>query len=189
MPSGDVQKSSPLLLRPISSNGLPVNLSGVININEDTSLAAKEYYVEALPGERLLIGRFIVHIFANGNIASGEYGNGAALTNGIKIIYRREGILFNVTNGLPIKINEDWGRYAFDAQPVVIGATTQYFQSRLTLTKFGSPWGVILNEGDRLGVRTNDNLSVGVSEQTIFAEGVHLGVQDERWFDILDPLP
>lgn len=175
-----------LLNRPMSSTGLP----GVAatNINGDGSTTPIQYYIEALEGEKLMVARVIVHIYAAGNIASGEYGDLSALANGIRVFYRREidgsFVDLDITDGLPIQKNEDWGRWCYDAKVNAIGVNTPYFQARWTLTRFGTPYGIVLNEGERLGVQINDDLT-GLNEQTIICQGIHLGIPNPAWTEIL----
>jgi hypothetical protein len=181
------------LLRPASDTGLQ---TGNFNMIGDYSTVNKEFYVEALAGERLAIRRAIVHIYVDGNdISPGTYGNIPELTNGIILFQEISGIIFNVLDGLPLKKQEDWGRISYDSIPVgPYGPTskTPFWQVRLTFTKFVDPtWGIILEEGDRLGLRISDDLSVGDSmlEHYIYFEGQHLGIPSAEWQNPIDPLP
>ena len=180
-----VKQNSLLLNRPMSDDGLS---TGSLNINANASLISpSDYYVEALADETLLVARAIINIVAATDIDAKEYGDiSGGLTNGIQVFYRLNGVDLNITNGLPIKINEDWGRWCYDSRPINIGPTnkTPVWQARWTLTKYGTPWGIVLNEGDRLGVRLRDNLST-ITEQTIVLEGVHLGIPNPNWTYIL----
>jgi len=180
--NGDVQQNSLLLNRPMSSNGLP---TGNLNINGVGSLGTPlDYYVEALAGERLLVARFAIHLVDGGTLDSGSYGNGIVITNGIQLFYRRSGVDLDITNGLPIKTNPDWGRWCYDTNRSSYGLGNETLDARWTLTKYGSKYGIILEEGDRLGIRLNDDLS-GLVEQTIIAEGVHLGTPSPSWTSLL----
>ena len=186
MPNGDVQQNSLLLNRPLSDTGLP---GGNLNINGDGSSTPIDYYVEALAGERLLVARAIIHILAATDIDAREYGDiGGGLANGIDLFIRRSGISIKVSNDLPIKINEDWGRWDFDSVPIKVGPTnkTPVWQSRWTFTRYGSPWGIVLEEGDRIGIRLNDNLGT-LTEQTVIIQGVHLGDPSPLWTTLLVP--
>ena len=185
MSSGSIEKDSLLVLRPASSNGLPTGTKNMIEAA--TPASPKDYFIEALSGERLAIARAIVHIYISGTtLSAGTYGNKTALTNGILLTYRKSGVLLNVTDGLPIKKQEDWGRIAYDARPVgpygAAGNQFPFWQVRLTFTRFGNPYGIVLEEGDRLGVRLQDDLSTGeISEHYIHFEGVHIGIPNPTW--------
>ena len=176
--TGDIQQNSLLFNRPMSSNGLP---TGDTNIKGVASLGAPlDYYIEALEGERLLVSRFMIHIVDGGVIDSGTYGNGIILTNGIQLFHRRSGIDFDITGGMPIKINPDWARLCYDTRRSSYGSGNETLNARWTLTKYGTKYGIILEEGDRLGIRLRDNLS-GLVEQTIIANGIHLGTPNPEW--------
>lgn len=174
-----------LLNRAFSDNGLS---SGSKIINGDGSSTPKRYYVEALNGEKLAVARLIIYINCGDNdVVAGGYGNLAELTNGIQIFYKKDGVSLDVTDGLPIKSHEDWGRWCFDAEPIGgYGAQnrTPYFRARWTLTKYGKSDGLVLNQGDQLGVIVNDNLSA-LHEQTIIAEGLHLAKQNPNWLKVI----
>jgi hypothetical protein len=170
--------------RPMSDTGLP---TGNINLKGNGSpVSPIDYYVEALSGERLSCARMIVHILAATDVDVGKYGDLAALTNGVLVFYKRNGVKYNWSNGLPIKVNEDWGRWCYDSNDVSIGPTgkTPFWQARWTFKKYGTPSGVVLETGDQIGLRVQDNLS-GLAEQTIIVEGYHLGVPSSTWDNIL----
>lgn len=180
-----IKQKSLLLNRPMTDDGFP---SGGMNLNANASLNSPvDYFVEALEGEILLVARAIINIVAATDIDAREYADiSGGLTNGLQVFYRLNNVDLNITNGLPIKINEDWGRWCFDSRPVNIGPTnkTPVWQARWTLTKYGSPHGITLFEGDRLGIRLRDDLS-SITEQTIVLEGVHLGIPNSAWTYLL----
>lgn len=182
------------LLRPASDNGLQ---TGNFNMIGDYSTVNKEFYVEALEGERLGVRRVIVHIYVDANtITAGTYGNVPELTNGIILFQKYKGILLNVLDGLPIVKQEDWGRLSYDSRPVgpygAAGNQFKFWQVRFSFDKFVDPkYGIILEEGEQLGVRLRDDLSAGgaMIEHYIYFEGVHLGVPSASWQNPLTPLP
>lgn len=184
-------QNSLLVNRPLSATGLPpvgsASASDILIMPNASLVSPVDYYVEALEGERLLIARVIVDIIANTDIDVLEYGDiGGGLTNGIQIFYRRSGITIDVSGKLSIKYNEHWGRQNYDSEPVLIGPTLKspVWKSRWTFTRYGNPYGIILEEGDRIGVRIRDDLS-SLLEHTIFAEGTHLGTPNPAWTTIL----
>lgn len=175
-----------LLNRPFSSTGEPGDTE--TNINGDGSTTPVDYYLEALEGEKLLVSRLMVHVVDGGSFDSGSYGNGITLSNGMQVFYRRniDGTLvdFDVTDGFPIKTNVDWGRWCFDLALSEFGSGNESLNARWTLTKYGTPYGIILNEGERLGIRVNDDMT-GLIEQSIIAEGLHLGTPNPAWTVLL----
>lgn len=167
-----------LLNRPMTTDGLPTgsnNLNGVGSI--ETPI---DYFIEAQPGERLAIARVLIHIVDSGTFDSGSYGNGIVLTNGIQVFYKRGSITVDVTDGLPIKTNVDWGRWCFDMRKSDFGQGNECLIAKWSLSAYGGRFGIILDPGDRVGVRIRDDLS-DLVEQTIIAEGVHHGIPSPAW--------
>ena len=157
-----------LLNRFASDTGLPTGEKSAVG---DYSVTPKDFYIEALEGERLSVARVIIHVVDSGSFDSGSYGNGITLTNGIQFIYERNGVQFNVSNGFPIKTNVDWGRYCYDVNISTYGAGNEALNARWTFSKYGNP--LILNKGDKLILRLSDDFS-GLVEHTFLFEGVHL---------------
>lgn len=188
--NGDIQQGSVLLNRPMSSTGLP---GGTLEQNVNGSVTPVDFYIKALAGERLLLARIIINIRSATNITVNKYGDINQLTNGIQVfLYKKSlsSVVIDITNGFPIKRNEDWGKWCFDSRPIPIGPTqnTQTWQARWTLTRYGNPYGIVLEEGDYVGVRIRDNLST-LTSHTILGEGVHLGSVNPAWINVLDPQP
>lgn len=190
------------LMRPASDNGLPLTLGGTFNMVGDYSTTEKDFYIEALENERLAVRRVLVHMYVSTqDITPGTYGNVPALTDGIqlyqKIFIEGSPVILAVLDGLPIKKQEDWGRISYDARPVgPYGPTskTPFWQVRLTFTKFVDPrWGIILEEGEQLGVRLSDDFTNGgtdpLLEHYAYFEGSHLGIPNPVWQTPSLPLP
>lgn len=182
------------LLRPASDTGLP---GGNLNMNGNYSVANKDFYIEALSGERLAVKRVIVHIHVDtADIKPNTYGNVPELTNGIILFQKYKGIILNVLDGLPLRKQEDWGRICFDAVPVgPYGpmSRTPFWQVRLSFDKFvDSKYGIILEEGEQLGLRLQDDLTYGgtdpILEHYAYFEGVHLGTPNPAWQNVIAPL-
>jgi hypothetical protein len=176
-----INNNALLLNRPMSTTGLP---SGSMNINGDGSTTPIDYYIEALQNERLLVARVMVHIVDGGSFDAGSYGNGITLDNGMDLFYKRDGIKYKITDSLPIKTNVDWGRWCYDIAVSEFGQGNEALNARWTLTKYGTPYGIILEEGDQLGIRVNDDMS-DLIEQTLILEGLHLGTPNSTWATIL----
>lgn len=184
------------LLRPASDNGLP---SGNFNMVGDYSTTNKEFYVEALPGERLSVRRAIIHLFVSATTITAEtYGNVPLLTNGILLFQEYKGIILNALDGLPIKKQEDWGRLCYDSRPVgpygAAGNQFKFWQARFSFDRFVDPtYGIILEEGERLGVRLRDDFTAAganpLLEHYIYFQGKHLGTPNPIWQNPISPLP
>ncbi|MCK5610913.1 hypothetical protein KAR91_54065 [Candidatus Pacearchaeota archaeon] len=83
------------------------------------------------PGEIFKITRLIPTVEDTGNLDSGGYGNGSALTNGIEVFVKRfvgeAGVttLWDVTDGIPIKTNAAWKTLCFDENLSTYGLGNQ----------------------------------------------------------------
>lgn len=126
------QSTALLLNRPLSDNGLATGNKSIIGVG--TLLAPIDYYIEALPGERLLIVRLMFHIVDSGKLNSGFYGNDITMTNGIQLFYKRGAFTFDITDGFPIKTNVDWGRWCYDSNVSSYGTGNEALNARRTLT-------------------------------------------------------
>ena len=177
-----------LLNRPFTDTGLS---TGNNNMAVDGSVTNIDFFVQALPTERLSVTAVNIHIEASGNVTAGSYGDIAGgLTNGIKLIFKRaeDNLVFDIGFNLVIQVNEDWGKFLFDATPVTYPVgQTNFYQAKWSLFTFNDPFGLILEEGDAVGVRIQDDLSSLVN-QTLLAQGVSFGGLNPSWVDILTPL-
>jgi hypothetical protein len=150
--------------------------------------AAEDFYIEPPSDEDYLITRLIVHI-ADGAINEDEYGGlGAALTNGVVIKAKLDGTTIDLTDGVPIKTNGDYGRLAYDVKRESWGATPsiESCHVRWSFFKFFSeaaapnptgnfPNGVMLqgHRNDQLIVTLNDSFA-GLVDHYFMAEGTKL---------------
>lgn len=177
------------MFRWLSATGLPpvgAPSAADIKITGVGSLASPiDYYVEALEGERFYVSRFIINIRSSGNVSAGKYGDLDELTNGLQIFYRKDGVLVDVLSKVTIKTNEDWGKIAYDDRPFIYpSGQTPFIQARLSLSKFVDKKGLLLDEGDRIGVRVRDSLS-GLNDHTVHCQGRHVGIQNPAWTVLL----
>ena len=186
------------MLRTATDDGLKTGNSNMVG---DYSSVNKEFFIEAQEGERLAVRRAIVHMYATSlDISPGTYCNVTALTNGIILFWDKiiseSHVILDVLNGDRIKKQEDWGKECYDARPVgPYGPTskTPFWQVRFTFSRFVDPvYGIILEEGERLGVRLQDDFTEGgtdpIAEHYITFEGSHLGTPNSNWQTVLSPL-
>lgn len=170
------------LFRFASDDGL---LTGDKSINKNYSgsgVGTKEYYIEAQPGEQILVYRLLVHVVDSGSFDSGSYGNGITLANGIEFFFETGGIKLKIGNGFPVKTNVDWGRYCYDVNISKYGLGNESLDARWTFAKAGAP--VTLKAGDKLGVRVSDDMS-GLVDQTLLFQGLHIGTPSPLFQEIL----
>lgn len=167
---------APLICRSFTDNGLP---TGEENMNENTLLAPKDYYLEALKGEEILVSRLIIHIKDVGNLDADAYGNNITLVNGIwPYIQRKNGDRISLVGDDPIFTNSDWAGICFDALPSTYGQGNQSLAMRWSLNKYGK--GITLVEGDRLGFRIKDDLT-GLTHHHVLVQGVHQKTPHPDW--------
>lgn len=118
-------------------------------------------------GERYImkrIHRLIVAIEDTNGSTVQEYGNlGAALTNGITLTYTRNGDSIDLTDGLPIKSNGDWGRLCYDVAHQDWGAGNEVILVRFSFDKFYDRGLILDTPNCSLVANCNDNLTGLVS--------------------------
>lgn len=132
--------------------------TGTINGNLDYSGAAADLKYIA-PGPGVNVARMIITVEDATGMRAERYGSlGAALTNGIKLIHLNvDGTdRHDLTNGLPIKTNAQWGAYCYDVELKEWGAGNEFLLVRWTFEKAGS--GIHLHPNEALAVRLNDDL-------------------------------
>jgi hypothetical protein len=106
-------------------------------------------FLQPAAGEILEVTRLLVQVRASGSPVSAErYGDQTALTGGITIQKSgKRGVIADLTDGLTIKNNGDWGRVCYDVNSTGFVSGDQFVHVRWTFKKHGK--SVIL-DGDRL---------------------------------------
>ena len=117
------------------------------------------------------IERMVVHI-SDTAMLQGQYGDLTALTNGynVKVLDAAGSTVVDLTDGIPIKANADFGRYCYDVQHQSWGSapTNEFVQVRWTFAKAGHP--LYLPAGYKLSITFSDNLS-GLIEHYFMIQG------------------
>lgn len=146
------------LVRILDTNG---DGTGTTNANGNYASAADDFYIKPPVGTRYEIDRLIVFIQDTGAFDAELYGNGAILTNGISLLQLNfDGTTrVDLTGGLSIKSNADWGRLCYDVDVKTWGTGDEVLLARFTFSKFGGPLTLDGDAGQSLVVRLNDNLS------------------------------
>ncbi len=152
------------------------NTDGDRNANGDHSSVDMDYFFEATEGVAR-IHRMIVFIGDTGTVGVDKYGALSALTNGIKVEHKRDGVIVrDLLDGVPVKQNMDWQRYCFDVVILDKGATGNagFVSARWTFAKSGYPIRLIQN--DRFCVTIRDDLS-GLTDHYFSLQGYYEGSQ------------
>lgn len=129
------------------------------------------YYIQPPVGLILVVNKMLFSMKTDSpdKAAADGFGGAAALTNGIQLIYKIDGVEYDSTQGrlnpanevVRIKTNLDWRRYDINSLITQTGvADADFVNSELDFIKMGMSAILDGNKGDYIGVRINDNLSV-----------------------------
>jgi len=139
--------------------------TGIKNAIGDYSGAEEIFYVQPAAGEILRIERLLVLIRApKATFYTDSYGSLGELANGVSLRVQSDtGTLVELTNGLPVKTNGNWGHYCFDTDiyPSSQGNNDTYLRVRWTFAKAGYPLRLVGDNNERLEVVMNDDFTDG----------------------------
>ena len=130
--------------------------TGVNNAVGNYSSAAEEFFIQPPEGAVWAIERIIVSI--HGACGRAGYGSEAPLANGIamKTTDSVGATLLDLTNGVPIKDEMQWGALCYDVAHKDTGEDLTWVFARWTFGKSGLP--IVLKEQERLVVKLNDDM-------------------------------
>lgn len=147
----------------------------------DAGEGLKYFYVKPAAGVIFRVKRLLVTVRDTGSLDADSYGNGITLTNGIRAVVgvgdpaSSPTISVDLSGGLPILTNADWGRYTLDLIFSNFGQGDEYLSARFEATnnKAAQYDGVILAGDDDVffGVEVHDDLS-GLVQHLFFVQGV-----------------
>ena len=132
------------------------NYSGVGN--------SEIFYIQPAAGEIIRLERMLVLIEGRKNaFYTDSYGGiSGGLTTGIEVrVQSDSGTVTDLTAGIPIKTNGDWGGLCFDAEvyPSDNGNTETYLRVRWTFARAGYPLRLNGSNNERLEIVLNDDFS------------------------------
>lgn len=118
------------------------------------------------PTEIFKVSRMIPTVEDTGNLDSGGYGNGAALTNGIEVLLKRfvgesnEETLWDITDGIKVKTNAAWKTLCFDENLSTYGLGNQLVAWRYSffLDNNGDPIMLSGQNKEQLQIIFNDSM-------------------------------
>lgn len=160
-----------LVFRYLDTNG---DGTGTKNANGDYSVTPGRFYVQNANDKGMCVSRLIVHIQDAQNFSADNYGNlASALTNGVSVNAKDhvDNVLLDLTDGLPVKSNADWGRLCYDTINVSYGSGNDFVQVRWTFSKAGK--FLSLAKDESLNVDLNDDLS-GLVGHYFMVQGYYL---------------
>ena len=127
------------------------------------------FYCEAQTGQILRIDSLIVHIEDATGFVAEDYGSlGAALTVGVSVHTESTtgSTLIDLTSGVPVKSNGEWGKFCFGTELVLFGAGNDFLQAEWTWPKMP----IRLAVGERLVVTCHDDMD-GLAAHNFVAHG------------------
>lgn len=154
--------------RTLISRFLDTNGDGSGTENFIGNHAATVAYIQPATTEIFRLTRLIISIEDESGIKSGLYGSIAALPNGITIsIVDDSGTLVDLTDGVPIKTNGQWGQLCYDVDLKSWSAspTNEMLLVRFTFTRMGQDIRLSGEHSARLNVNLNDNFTGLISHR------------------------
>ena len=157
------------IYRYLDTNG---NGTGTKNAIGDYFAAATSFFIQPAAGEIFRLQRMIVNVHDSQKLKAEEYGNLTALPRGIIVrISDSSGVIQELTDGIPIKTNGEWGALCFDAELYSAAAGNgDYLRVRWTFANAGYPIRLDGNNGEKLEVVLNDDFT-GIVHQYFHVQG------------------
>ena len=104
------------------------------------------------------IERMIVNIQDVGAFGAAEYGSTAPLVKGVTVkVVTDTGTVHDLTDGVPVLTNADWGRQCYDTTVYEWGVGDESLAARWTFSKGGYPLRLDGAAGQRLEVHLQDS--------------------------------
>lgn len=149
--------------------------TGDKNANGDYSVTEGIFYIKPPVGEVYEIHRIIASIEDTAGMQAQEFGNlGAPLTNGLVLRLSDDtGVLADITDGLPVKTNAQFGQISYDVELKTWGSGNELLLVRFTFEKSGQPIILRGDLGEKIEVVCNDNLS-GLLSQYFSVQGLNI---------------
>jgi hypothetical protein len=145
--------------------------SGTTDALGDHSGAADDYYIQPPSTEVYELARLIIFIQSTTVLASGKYGDQAALTNGIKVIIENNGTEI-LLNKVAVKTHDDWAGICFNSENLNYGNVAGKSVA-IRWSFFKAERNIYLNgaNSDKFILRLNDDFS-NLVHHRFFMQGV-----------------
>ena len=146
--------------------------SGTTNAIGDYSAVATSFKITDTSGWGS-IERIMISYRDTGSFDTELYGNGIALTNGLKVFLKdtNDAVIQEYT-AFPIKTNGDWASHCYDWAYFDTGTGDNYASIRWTFAKSGQPVIVKFDQGEYLEVLLNDSF-INLVEHKFIVQGVY----------------
>lgn len=145
--------------------------TGTKNAIGDYSSAEEIFYLQPPTGIVYRVARILVGI-EDAALDWDFYGGMTALTNGVVLrISDDSGVITDLTDGVPVKKNANWGENCFDAElKEAPGAGNDFFQARWSYWKSGQVLRLEGTANERIEAVLNDSFT-GLVNHTFKVEG------------------
>ena len=160
-------KANEMVFQLMSTNG---DGTGTTNAIGDYS-AGTDFYITPGSTQRYAIFRMLVFIEDTQALSADEYGNLAALANGVRVVLRdkNDAEIIDLTAGVTIKNNAQWAQVCHDSKQSDYGSGNNFVSVRWTFAKAGSP--IFVQEHEKLVVELSDNFT-GLVTHTFIVQGL-----------------
>lgn len=139
--------------------------TGAYNMAVNGSVTPVMFKIAPAAGQIVRIARLITSIRASAAFRAGGWGSQTApLTNGIDIIWKKNGVLIPLTRDR-VKSHYDLSSFSFDTAYHDWGQGDQFMVNRFTFKKAGQYLRLIGDDGDELQYIMNDNLTYLVDQR------------------------
>ena len=158
------------VFRYLSDDGTSSGTKNAIGNYSDGGLGETFFYYESPFGKTTVAQRMIMKIRDAAPFSADGYGGISALTNGITFLIRNDADedQLDLTDGIPIQNNADWGRLCFDMRLDSFGSGDDFVTVRWTFSNSGS--ALIIPPGWKIGALFHDDLS-GLDAHYFFLNG------------------
>ena len=134
--------------------------NAIADYSTATGTSGEAFVISPTTAQVFRIERMIVHIRDAGAFAAAEYGSTAALVKGISVrVVTDTGTVHDLTDGVTVKTNADWGRQCYDTQIFNWGVGDEHLAARWTFSKGGYPLRLDGAAGQRLEVHMQDDMT------------------------------
>jgi hypothetical protein len=141
--------------------------TGSRDANGNYAAGAVDFTYTVPAGKRLWISRMIVAVGDVGSFDADLYGNGVALTNGIRISITKSAVQTFLDAGFAVFSNFDWAELCFDADVKDWGTGPNFLVVRWTFSRYTT---ILLEAGDTFDVNLNDDFT-GLTAHRFLIEG------------------
>lgn len=147
-----------------------MNQVGSANIEADVDGSSTPVNFEFGPStnEVFVLDRILIYGLGTSNVASTNYVNLTALSNGVVMTLQNSGgIVKDITDGLPLKTNDDLTNLCYDVRQNLFGANPRSISLRYSFTKETGGHGILLDgrRGEKLIMTINDDLTALVAHR------------------------